>query len=240
MLRLFQSIFGLESAGRYPDSLVNKAIERTIDGTDPLLRGLSGYQRKLRPAVVNAIDHVVAMIDNLEPPIEVSSLRYDSDPRLKTFFVSSNQMKQVLSSDPDLKAFLDKGYSANKSMTALLVMQKEEKGTFGADRVGDLIMRDVPQVTVSFSNHFFRDPADDFIETCRLLKRRAFDHLLSLALSNITLAEKNGADLSAARNCYNPKWLFLKAEIGALILLENRIPQIVMIFMPSWNRLKRS
>ena len=59
MLRIFYSIFGGdEEAGRYPDTLIKAAIERAVDGTDPWLRGLSGYPRKLRPAVLHAIDHV--------------------------------------------------------------------------------------------------------------------------------------------------------------------------------------
>ena len=70
MLRLFKSIFQKDDApGRYPDSLVREAIERAVDGTDPWLRGLSGYRRKLRPAVVAAIDHVIALVDGLQPPL---------------------------------------------------------------------------------------------------------------------------------------------------------------------------
>ena len=45
MLKLFQSFFGGdESRGRYPESLVEAAIERTVDGTDSRLRLLPGYR----------------------------------------------------------------------------------------------------------------------------------------------------------------------------------------------------
>jgi hypothetical protein len=52
MLRLLHSIFGSEQKGSYPESLVREAIERAVEGTDPWLRGVSGYRRKLRPAVM--------------------------------------------------------------------------------------------------------------------------------------------------------------------------------------------
>jgi hypothetical protein len=227
MLRLFQSFFGLESVGRYPESLISKAIERAVDGTDPLLRGLSGYKRKLRPAVLNAIDHVVVLIDGLEPPIVVSELRYDSDPRLKNFFVSTSQMKQVLVADPDLKTCLDDRGFGSREITALLVMQKQEKGIFGADRVGEMIMYDVPQVTVSFSNHQFRDPSADLTETGRLLKRRAFDHLLSLALTNIALVGEKREGLQRRQKLLQAKSnLFKKGNWGFDPAAESKPPDI--------------
>ncbi|PLX86161.1 MAG: hypothetical protein C0617_02030 [Desulfuromonas sp.] len=176
MFGLFESIFGDESArDRYPEELVEKAIERAVDGTDPLLRGMWGYQRKLRPAVLKAMDHVVALVDNLAPPIGIDQLRYDSDPRLKSFFLSTEHMEKVLLGDP--------------------VMEKEEKGILGVDRVGEVLVHDVPQVTVSFGGHLLRDPAADLAQTRRLLKRRAFDHLLTLALAGITLVEDKREDL---------------------------------------------
>ncbi|WP_298037993.1 hypothetical protein [uncultured Desulfuromonas sp.] len=196
MFGLFESIFGDESArDRYPEELVEKAIERAVDGTDPLLRGMWGYQRKLRPAVLKAMDHVVALVDNLAPPIGIDQLRYDSDPRLKSFFLSTEHMEKVLLGDPDLGAFRRGQGGRAEKISALLVMEKEEKGILGVDRVGEVLVHDVPQVTVSFGGHLLRDPAADLAQTRRLLKRRAFDHLLTLALAGITLVEDKREDL---------------------------------------------
>src|SRR5512146_2030680 len=95
MLRFLQSIFGGVEEGRYPESLVKAAIERAVDGTDPWLRAVSGYKKKLRPAVVRAIDHVVALVNALPPPIAVGLKSYDSDPRFKAFFMSTAEMRQI-------------------------------------------------------------------------------------------------------------------------------------------------
>ena len=43
----------------------------------------------------------------------------------------------------------------------LLAMEKEERGVFGVALSGDVVMRDVPQTTVSFDAHRFLDPSAD-------------------------------------------------------------------------------
>ena len=73
MLKLFQSIFGGgEQRGRYPESLIEAAIERTVDGTDPRLRALFGYKKHLRPSVIHAIDHVVALVNSIPAPLDAT------------------------------------------------------------------------------------------------------------------------------------------------------------------------
>ncbi len=176
MLKLFRSIFhDTESSGRSPKSLVDEAIERAVDGTDPWLRGLTGYRRKLRPAVLTAIDHVVSLVDGLAPPRPATRGGYAHDPLLQAMFLSSAQMLQLLHG-------LLQAQAAGGPVCALLMMDLEQRGIFGADLHGETLVRDVPQVTVSFANHRLLDPCSEESETRRLLKRRAFDHLLSLAL----------------------------------------------------------
>ena len=55
MLRLLQSIFRQtpEATSGYDEELLKLAVERVIDGTDPRLRALSGYRKKLQPAVAD-------------------------------------------------------------------------------------------------------------------------------------------------------------------------------------------
>src|SRR5512137_332065 len=127
MWSLFHSIFRIaEESGRYPDSLVKAAIERAVDGTDPWLRGLSGYRRKLRPAVVHAIDHVVALVGSMNHPLELSRAGYGTDPLLRLFFISHEQMGNVLRSDPALAEYRRGAGHAAGPAWALLVMECEQ------------------------------------------------------------------------------------------------------------------
>jgi hypothetical protein len=211
MLRLFHSIFGAEkSPERYPEALVRAAIERAVDGTDPWLRGLSGYRRKLRPAVLHAIDHVVALVDSLEDALELSRQRYDDDPQLRLFFISAEQIDKLLASDPVLTAFHGEAGRAAQPAWALLTMECEQRQAFGFEQQGEMIVRDVAQITVSMSGHRLLDPTVDQNETRRLLKRRAFDHLLTLALARIAAIQDVREDLVQHRTTLQSKLNYLQ------------------------------
>ncbi len=206
MLRLFHSIFGGDDdAGRYPEELIKAAIERAVDGTDPWLRGLSGYRRKLRPAVLHAIDHVVGMTDRLEEPLELSHESYTTDPLLRLAFISTTQLEQLLHNDPALVAMRQASGQPELPVWALLGMECGQRRAFGMEMQGDTLVRDVAQVTVGMANHRLLDPTPELAETRRLLKRRAFDHLLTLALARIATVEDVREELLARRTLLQAK-----------------------------------
>jgi hypothetical protein len=84
-------------------------------------------------------------------------------------------------------------------------MEKSEGVMIGAELVGEVVMRDVPQVTVSFEGHRLIDPAGDELTTRRQLMRRAFDHLLSLALERITAVKSERQELERRRSLLQAK-----------------------------------
>lgn len=206
MLRIFHSIFGGgDEAEHYPEKLVEAAIERAVDGTDPWLRGLSGYRRKLRPAVLHAIDHVVSLVNRLEAPLELSRKNYGSDPLLRLFFISTGQLDTLLHTDPALTGFRHDSARTDQAAWALLAMECEQRRAFGVDLQGDTLVRDVAQVTVGMANHRLLDPMPDLPDTLRALKRRAFDHLLSLALARIVAVDQVREDLLNRRTLLQAK-----------------------------------
>lgn len=212
MLRLLQSIFGSERQGTYPESLVREAIERTVEGTDPWLRGVSGYRKKLRPAVLAAIDHVVTLVDSLPPPIPLSLSSFIDDRLLKSMFISSRDMSQILSGDRSLAEFRREEAGDASRVVALLAMEKQERGAFGAGLSGEIVVRDMPIVTVSFEGHRFLDPTGDEAETRRLLKRRAFDHLLGLGLKRLGDVKSERRELERRRALLQAKLNLLERE----------------------------
>lgn len=211
MLKLFQSFFGSEeSHGRYPDSLVEAAIERAVDGTDSRLRLLPGYRKRLRGPVIQAIDHAVALVDSLPAPLVAGHDNFSAEPRLSTLFVSAAHMLETLGRDRVLTEFL-RGYSGSaERLTALLMAERVEKNVLGMELSGESMRRDVAQLTVSFRNHRLVDVADSEAETRRQLKRRAFDHLLSLALARIVDVREERTDLVHQRDVLRHKLLMLE------------------------------
>lgn len=206
MLKLFQSLFGGdESRGRYPESLVEMAIERTVDGTDSRLRLLPGYRKHLRGPVIHAIDHVVALVDSLPAALTAGRDDFNDDPRLATLFVSAAHMLEVLGHDRTLLEYLSSNSGSADRLTALLLAERIEKNVLGMEQAGDQVRRDVAQLTVSFRNHRLVEVADSEAETRRLLKRRAFDHLLSLALARIVEVREERADIARQRDVLRHK-----------------------------------
>lgn len=200
MLKLFQSIFGGgEEAGRYPESLIEAAIERAVDGTDGRLRALSGYKKQLRPSVIHAIDHVVGLVDGIPAPVEAVRANYTSDPRLRALFASTDHMLEVFGNGTVLDEFRKASAACTGRVIALLLAERMEKNILGNDLVGDQVHRDVAQVAVNFSGHRLVEPATYEAGTRRQLKRRAFDHLLTLALTRIAEARGSRTDLSRQR-----------------------------------------
>ena len=201
-MRLFQSIFGrADTIGRYPETLIEAAIERAVDGTDPRLRLVPGYRKRLRKPVVHAIDQVLALVDGLTAPVAADPDGFRSDVRLAALFASAEEMLQVLGRDRALSDYLSSGEGLGaRSVSTLLLARREEKNILGMDLVGDVVRRDVAQVSVNFSGHHLLDPRCGEEENRRFLKRRAFDHLLALALGQITEARIEREDLTRQRD----------------------------------------
>jgi hypothetical protein len=206
-MRLFQSIFGRgETRGRYPESLIEEATERALDGTDSRLRHLPGYRRRLRKPIVEAIDHVIALVDGLCPCVPAGRSEHGAEPRLAAMFASAEDMLDLFGRDAALADFLSSPDGANSPrVTALLLAEKVERSILGMDLVGDQVQRDVQQVAVSFRAHRLLDPRGDEQETRRQLKRRAFDHLLSLALTRIAEVRVEREDLTRQRDLLRRK-----------------------------------
>lgn len=210
MLKLFQSIFGgNEKHGRYPESLIEMATERAIDGTYPRLRSVPDYRRRLREPVIRAIDHAIDLVDLMPEPLSALSTEYSTDPRLPALFVSPEHLREVFGNDPAINEFRENHPATEGPVTALLLTERKEKATLGIALEGEILRRDVAQVTVSFSNHRLVDPAVSTDEARRQLKRRAFDHLISLALWRISEAKIERAELNQQRD-------LLRGKLGLL------------------------
>ncbi|HYN77632.1 MAG TPA: hypothetical protein VES73_07555 [Lamprocystis sp. (in: g-proteobacteria)] len=206
-MKLFQSFFGGgESRGRYPESLIEEAIERAVAATDPRLRVLPGYRRTLRPSAIHAIDQVIGLVDDLPAYLTAGHREYSDDPRLAAVFAGARDMLDIFSRSPALTEFLAAPEGAGtERVTALLVAERVEKRILGVDLVGDRVQHDVSQVAVSFSGHRLLDPQVDETQTRRQLERRAFDHLLTLALGQIAELREERADLARQRDLLRRK-----------------------------------
>lgn len=208
MFKLFASIFGLQDnppGSAIPDSLLKEAIERALDGTDPRMRILPGYEKTLRAPVTHAIEHVVAMVDALPPAVLASKEERDRNAALAAIFTSSARMDDILSHDSSLRDYLAAATGPVNSVTGLLVVERNEKTGFGYALVDDKLMNDVQQTTVSFDEHRLLDLTASEKEIRRLLRRRAFDYLLSVALAHVSEQRDEREKLTQQRSLLRVK-----------------------------------
>lgn len=229
MLKFVYSIFRKNAGGdEFPETLVKKAIERAVDGTDPWIRAVSGYKRKLRPSVLHAIEHVVSMVDRTAQPLLLDQEGYADNHLLRTFFISKLELAKFLEQDKHLAEFRKKQGKAWQGANALLLMYKQERTILGAAVSGDVVSRDVQQTTVSFEGHRLLDLTANEQDTLYQIKKRAFDHLLGIALSRITDIKTRRGKLEKHRTLLQSKldllqrggWGFDPSDQGKLTVAQ--------------------
>ncbi|MBL0142332.1 MAG: hypothetical protein IPP91_09645 [Betaproteobacteria bacterium] len=212
MFKLFQSIFGAggDAGDRYPAALRAAALDRALEATDPRIRAVSGHRARLEPAILHAIGHVVGLVDALPPAIEASRKACGTDDRLAAFFASADRMAEVFGADRALIEFLaSPAGDGTEPVLALLLVERSEKKVLGMALQGDQVQHEVAQVQVSFDRHRLLDPSATDEELRRLLKRRAFDHLLTMALARIT-------EVASERESLEQSQSLLRAKLRAL------------------------
>jgi hypothetical protein len=200
VLRFLSSLFNdaEERSASFDEVLLNKAIERVVDGTDRRLRALGDYRKPLREPVEEAIRHVVTMVDSLPSPVAINARAFGADPTLRALFVSADHLREVCRGFNSVREFLaSREGSAPEEIFGLLVTVREERKVFGMALEGDNLKRDVLQVAVNFSSHRYLGPADNEADTRWELKKRAFDFLVEGALER--LMEERGKRLELDR-----------------------------------------
>ena len=219
MLALFDSIFRPHhhNAQCFPEALVTRAIERAIDSTDCRMRILPGYAKKIRPAVLHAMKHVVQLVDSLAPPVPMTANTWNQEITMLAMFSSGERLEEIRMRDPAYRDFTAaSAYPSNTPLTALLLANYSEKHTFGVDLINDNVMSDVPLTIISFDEHRLLGLANNEVETRRLLKARAYDYLLTLVLEKITAVREKREDMVARKKLLRAKLDVLARGGGSL------------------------
>ncbi len=187
VLRLLQSLFSAtpDPAGKFDPALIRAAIERVVDGTDPRLRMVRHYRKKLWTAVERSIEYVTELVDALPPPVEIRSHSFMTDPRLRALFTSTRHLQEILSFGNELHDYRQRIGGLPTDLYAMLRTERIEKTVLGIALEGNMIRRDVPQITVNFHNHHVAFPAGSETKTRREVKKRAFDYLIETALDRL-------------------------------------------------------
>lgn len=181
------SIFtGPNQPGKFDKELMLRGIERVVDGTDPRLRAVSHYRRKLWDSVEHAIDYVVTFVNALPPAIIADRQGYMTDPRLRALFASPESLREILSFSDGARNYLKQAPDPLPvELYAGLGAVRVEKNVLGIEMDGEILRRDAPQIMVNFSDHRVVCFSDNEPDSRRELMRRVGDYLIETALQRL-------------------------------------------------------
>lgn len=176
---------GRES-GRRDAARVTEALERVVEDTDPSIRFVRGYKKKLHHAIAASLDYADQVVAEIPGAIEVSRKTFVADPYVNAFFVNVKDLQMIFSHSSEIREFMDvcSGHDITHCY-ALLCMRKSEKTVLGIELEGDVLRHDVRQTAVSFSDHRIYSPAPTEAETRQGLRQCLFEGLKTHALGRI-------------------------------------------------------
>ena len=208
MLHFLSTLFkpSGDKADALDPALIEAATERAIDSTDPRLRALGNYRRRLREPVQCAARRVNTLVDELAPAVEISRRNYGNDPRLRAFFVSADHLQEVLGGMKSVRDYLQSiSGPLPDTIYGLLTMEWSERTVLGSEQTGEILRRDVKQVAVTFFDHRFVSTAATEADARWEMKKRGYDYLLKVALERILATRGKRQDLKRERQLLNKK-----------------------------------
>lgn len=212
MFDMLQSIFAPSPARTVAShgALIQAAIERVVDGTDPRVRAVSGYRKRLHDAVTSSVEYVVGLVDSLPSAIETSRKAFSRDAQLRAFFVSAEHLQEVVSTSREIRDYLHKeDLKPSEPIHCLLSMGLSQKKILAIEQRGEIFHRDILQTAVNFSDHRLIGLTSNESQTRWEIKKRAFDHLIETALQRIL-------SVHAARKELDQQYQLLRVKLKAM------------------------
>lgn len=196
--------------GAVPDEdrrLVDFAIEAIVDRTDPRLRVLADYRRRLAPAVEEAILHTRLVVARLRPPVAMTRQAFAADPLVHLLFGTAESIGEIAGRDRNVRTFLASPQGGGaEELFALLLAGRREKTVFGSRLEAGLIVADVPQRMLSFTHHRLHAVSRSEAHTLSLMGRIVFRQLIRQALEQMRARRWGFAETAVAQRHSPPSF----------------------------------
>ena len=173
---------------------VEKAIDIILEETDPRLRLVSGYRRKLRKPVIRSLVYINRLVTRIPGAFEVNRKSFGANPQVNALFGSFDDIDDLVSQSRVLKDYFAENPDSDEAY-ATLVMRRVDKKVLGMELGGDIVRRDVAQVAVNFSGHRLGICGTSEAELRHMLIWRGIHNLAITALENITQLKMKTTEL---------------------------------------------
>ncbi|MGV0952017.1 MAG: hypothetical protein ACOYB3_15205 [Azonexus sp.] len=199
ILDWFRNRAGHFDTDRVSGEMVQWAADKAIALTNPRLKLLPNCDKRLAPSVETTIRFLQGLVKLLPAVRRMSAETWSADPALRAFFVSPSDMKGVLTRSDCLHALFEKFPELDEAYL-VLGMAFTEQRVFGLGLQGNIVQRDIAQVTVNFSDHKTRLCGPDETVLRRVIGVEIFEYLISRALSEIGTERSERQELQANRS----------------------------------------
>lgn len=186
-----------------------RAIEHAVAVVDPLLKTVSGYQRKLAGAVRQSLVYCDGLVAVIPGPIQIDAHAFAADPLVHALFATADDIAAMLGKSRAVREFLAESASALAGageFHALLGMRRQEKNVMGMSLHGEIVRADTPQKLLYFFDHTLRELSPDPDETRRRLRQAAFDSLAKGFATQL-------AEMRRERQQLHNEWDMLRARL---------------------------
>jgi hypothetical protein len=163
-----------------PDTTQRRAIDRAADTIEPLMKTVSGYERRLAPAIEAAMSYCGTLVDGIPGPVDINAKAFAADPLIHAIFGSVEDISSMIGTSESVRGFMGIGHHAlDKEFFALLGMRRYEKKVTGTTFQDGFVRNEVPQTLLYFGDHTLSCVSPDFQAARNALCDAAFDSLVA-------------------------------------------------------------
>jgi len=196
---------------RLSDEMSLRAIDKAVSLTNPSLKLVPAYQERLSRGASISVRYIRDLVLSLPPAIKISAANWASEPALRAFFATADDIPTTLGRSNSLRTLFDKFPGLDEAYF-ILVMRYSEQRVLGMSLQGDVIQRDVAQTTVGFSEHQVRICGHEDSEIRRLLGAQAYEYLVAQALSEIGEERSERRELADNRELIRARLRLLRQQ----------------------------
>lgn len=219
------SWLGLGKADATNDPRIQEAIERAVYLVEPRLKQSGGYPGRYRAALGQALRYADQLAAAIPGGVELDREHFVRDPFIHALFGSQDAIQQTLCLSRALREYQLRHGDDTGDIHALMGMRRNEKRTFGMEAEGDMLRRDVEQLSVTFSDHTLSCISGSEAETRALVAWSVFDSLISRVTNHVEglRQEKHSLDkqrddlMARLRGSTGERRAPLERELGVLL-----------------------
>ena len=207
MFKIIRNIFSSSNdiTNSELEQSIDKAIILTIQGTDPRLSQISGYKKKLRNSIKNALLYIDNIVEQMHSPLEISRQQYAANSQVNAFFGAASDIKDLFQHDREIKNYLYKSISDDDFIYLGMAMSLTKRNVLASKQVAGIIKKDVKRTAVSFSEHRLVDPSDSEKNLRNKIKERVFMTLIQASLVKLVGIKDQKHELEEQRSLLKAK-----------------------------------